>query len=74
MKPEVTRIGTLDMQVCVPEGWNDEQVKKFAERENLCGTIHGWGIRKEGDRLLAGDPERQPCQEREGFVHIVLDA
>ncbi len=31
---EVTRCGALDMQVCVPAEWTDEQVKAFADREN----------------------------------------
>lgn len=74
MKPEVTHKGLLDMQVCVPVDWNDEQVVAFAEREFECGTTAGWGIRREGDELLQGAPERMPCAEREGFVHIVLDA
>ena len=72
--PEVTRVGILDMQVCVPKDWTDEQVKEFADRENLCGTTHGWGIRKQGDRALAGADERVICSKRKNFVHIMLDA
>jgi len=71
---EVTRRNSLDMQVCVPKDWTDEQVKEFADRENLCGTANGWSIRKEGDKLLNGAPERQPCEGRGGYVHIMLDA
>jgi len=74
MKAEVTRTGALDMQVCVPSEWTDEQVKDFANMENMCGTTLGWQIRKAGDRLLKGDPERQSCAQRTGFVHIMLDA
>ena len=72
--PEVTRIGFLDMQVCVPEDWTDEQALAFAEQENPCGTTYGWSIRKEGSPYLAGAPERAACTEREGCVHIMLDA
>ena len=71
---EVTRRGGLDCQVCVPTDWDDYAVKQFADRENLCGTEHGWHIRKEGDKHLAGDAERVPCRSRSGFVHIMLDA
>ena len=71
---EVTRTGALDMQVCVPADWSDDQVKGFADRKNLCGTQHGWGIRREGDPLLQGAHERVPCASREDFVHIMLDA
>lgn len=70
----VTRRGFLDMQVCVPVDWNDKQVLGFASRENPCGTEYGWVIHKEGDKALAGTLERQPCNDHEGFVHIMLDA
>jgi hypothetical protein len=73
-KPEVTREGLLDMQVCVPEDWIDSQVEEFANKENCCGTMSGWRIRKEGSELLDGSPERNPCAERKGCVHITLDA
>ena len=55
--PEVTRLGVFDMQVCVPEDYADEQVKMFADFENLCGTDRGWLIKKEGSKTLNGDPE-----------------
>lgn len=74
MSAEVTKTGALNMQVCVPADWSDEQVKAFADRENLCGTEHGWHIRKAGDPALAGDPERRLCAQREGYVHVMLDA
>ena len=70
-KPEVTRQGVLDMQVCVPAEWNDRDVELFATAKALGGN---WAIRRQGDRLLAGCDERTPCAEREGFVHMVLDA
>lgn len=71
---EVTRMGALDMQVCVPADWTDARVQAFANSANVCGTTVGWVIRRTGDRMLAGDPERQPCRQRAGFVHVVLDA
>lgn len=74
MEAEVTRGGIFDMQVCVPSDWTDEQVQHFAEQEYPCGTQAGWQIRREGSKYLAGDPERQPCEEREGCVHVMLDA
>jgi len=70
----VTKTNALGMQVCVPADWTDEQLKEFADRENLCGTPHGWAIRKQGDPLLAGADERMPCAQRSGFVHVMLDA
>lgn len=72
--PQVTKVGVFDMQVCVPENWKDEQVKNFADKENVCGTENGWSIRKQGDEALAGDDERVSCDERTGYVHIMLDA
>jgi hypothetical protein len=74
-KAQVIRRGPLDMQVCVPKDWSDEQIKKFANLQNLCGTEHGWHIRKQGDEALGGDPERNPCQQSPStHVHLVLDA
>lgn len=74
MAAEVTRVGVLDIQVCVPTDWSDEQVVGFAEQENPCGTKNGWSIRKEGSYYLEGDPERAPCQSRDNHVHITLEA
>lgn len=71
---EITRHGLLDMQLCVPVGWTDEQVKHYADRFNPSGTAVGWTIRREGNPLLEGDPERQPCQSMHNRVHIILDA
>lgn len=71
---EVTRRGFLDMQVCVPEVWSDEQALSFAENENPCGTANGWSIRRQGSKFLSGYDERVKCDERKGFVHIMLDA
>lgn len=73
-KGEVTKRGALDMQVCVPKDWTDEQVKAFADRENICGTENGWQIRKQGDKALAGMNERIVCQGNPGKRHIMLDA
>jgi len=73
-KPEVTHHGALDMQVCVPKDWSDEQVKEFAERKYPCGTTLGWVIRKEGHPYLIGQRERVTCEGQEDFVHVMLDA
>ena len=72
-KPEITRKGLLDMQVCVPKNWTDHQVKTFADDYNPCGTKNGWSIRKEGDKFLKGAHERVQCSDREDYVHIMLD-
>lgn len=74
MKPEVTRNGVLDIQVCVPSNWSNDEIKKFADSENPSGTQLGWQIRQEGSEYLNGDPERVNCSDREGFVHVMLDA
>ncbi len=72
--PVVSNLNILCIQVCVPENWTDKQALEFAEKENPCGTRGGWHMRRNGDKLLMGDPERRPCDEREGFVHIMFDA
>lgn len=72
--PMVMYHGLLDMQVCVPESWTDEQVKTFAEEKIPCGTEGGWHIRRQGNPDLVGMPERNPCLGRKNYVHIMLDA
>ena len=74
MTAQVTRRGALDMQVCVPTDWTDEQVKEFADMSNECGTENGWQIRRHGNKNLAGYDERVACHERSGHVHVMLDA
>lgn len=74
MTAVVTKYGAISTQVCVPADWDDAAVLAFAERENPCGTEHGWQIRREGSELLAGAPERVECSERHTHVHIMLDA
>jgi hypothetical protein len=73
-KPVITHRGAFSIQVCVPTNWSDEQVKEFADNESLCGTTRGWQIRRQGDKALVGDNERERCWNRHDFVHIILDA
>lgn len=73
-QPAITRHGILDCQVCVPESWTDDQAKEFVDDLNPTGLATGWSMRKTGDKYLAGAPERCPCEERKGFVHIMFDA
>ncbi|MCY4471153.1 MAG: hypothetical protein OXC08_20750 [Thiotrichales bacterium] len=70
----VTRRNMLSMQVCVPATTKDAEVLAFAETNNPCGTEAGWQIRREGDDLLRGAPERVSCQSVTDHVHIMLDA
>ncbi len=73
-QPEVIQKGLLDMQVCVPKHFTDDEVIAFAEKDNPCGTTGGWFIRKKGSERLKGLPERNPCEQREGCVHIIVEA
>lgn len=73
MSAEVIMAGALSVQVCVPDDWPDEAVKTFAEQQYPCGTSVGWRIRTDAERL-AGNTERNPCAQRGGYVHIMLDA
>lgn len=83
--PEVTHYGVLDMQVCVPESWTDEQILAFAEKKFPCGTTNGWFIRRQADydKAIAEGKvpregchmkERIACDDRPGFIHVMLDA
>ena len=61
--PHVIQIKILSVEVCVPLDWADYQVVEFTESQCSYGTKRGWVIY-----------QRQPCTEREGMVHIVLNA
>lgn len=74
MTAEVTQRGFLDMQVCVPTDWTDEQVVDFVEGDSPCGTENGWFIRRQGSKRLDGADERVPCADRAHHVHIMLEA
>lgn len=71
--PEVTKTGALDMQVCVPDSWTDDEITLWANDINPAGTDNGWQIRKDGDKNLNGDPERATCSDKKHHVHIMLD-
>lgn len=74
MSATITKRGFLDMRVCVPQDWTDEQAIEFAEKEYPCGTTAGWSIRKQGDKSLCGCDERVQCEDDENNCHIMLDA
>jgi hypothetical protein len=62
--PQITHQGIFDMQVCVPASYTDEEILGIAGKGM---------IRRAGDPALRGDPERAPCQERVGCVHVMID-
>ena len=61
---EVTRAGVFNNQVCVPESFSDEDAVEFLETQHPAGTSGGWFVSEELGRVQ--------CEDREGFVHIVL--
>ena len=70
---QVTRGGVLDMQVCCPSNWTDEQIVEFANRENPAGTQNGWSITRAGATVLNGDKERVPCVGGPAnSIHVML--
>lgn len=71
-QPVITRTDFLAMQVCVPKDWDDEEVKRFADDRNYCGTQNGWIVRKQGNPALLGCDERVACADRPDYVHVTL--
>jgi len=67
-KPQVTIAGVFAMQVCVPKNWTDAQAEEFAQSEHPSGTSGGWQVVKDGE-----DSERVDCEEKIGFVHVLLN-
>jgi len=72
--PEVVRRGVLDVLVCVPVEFTDDQVLAFANTRTPSGTTDGWQIRRQGNPQLNGRGERMKCAVNRGHVHMVLDA
>ena len=72
MNAMVTWNGIADMQVCVPKDWSDDEVKAFADANNPSGLPQGWRIRTDPG-ILDGCPERNPCDDHDGYVHVMLD-
>jgi hypothetical protein len=72
---QILRRGTRgDLQLCVPAEWTDEQVREYANHAELCGTVNGWQIMREGNKLLNGNPERIECENLAAHVHIRVEA
>jgi hypothetical protein len=65
--PMVTSVKLLCLQVCVPDEWDNEAIRTFANEANLCGTTNGW--------VVSDRPEVAPvpCEGRKGFKHVILD-
>jgi len=72
--PSIIKTRPLAMQLCVPEGYTEEQIIEFANRENPCGIQAGWFLAKDGDSCLGGAPARVNCGSLAGFVHVVVAA
>lgn len=63
----VTQYGILDIQVCVPREYTDDQAISFAEGEYPSGVTSGWKVRDD-------DPVRVTCSLHPENVHITMDA
>lgn len=73
--PEIVQKSGLNfVQVCVPDNWTDLSVVNFAKKDYPCRTSSGWAIRKQKDIRKKNTKEREPCQLRKSFVHIILHA
>jgi hypothetical protein len=72
MSAQVVRTGLMDMQVCVPKDWSDEQAEQFANGSRPTGLDHGWKLREAADRAQNGAPIRVQCEQDAANVHIML--
>ena len=61
-RPNVIWIG-VDMQVCVPAAWTDEEVAEFAESHEP----RGWRVQTDQGMRM-----RTPCVDIDGYVHVTL--
>lgn len=72
-KPHVLKIGLASIKVCVPKGWDDDEVESFTNGSHMTGLDHGWHIRRQAEYKDDESKERMECERYEGYVHIVLD-
>ena len=72
-EPIVTFASLLDMQVCIPNTWTDEQAEEFANEKNPTGIGSKWKMKHTGNPTLEGADERVQCYSWEGSVHIMLE-
>ena len=72
ISPQVIRNGLLNMQLCVPNEWDDNQIITFAQWQNPAGTTTGWCVTPEGHETLAGSPARVTCAQRKRFIHVLV--
>ena len=70
--PEILKCFELAIQACVPDNYTDDQIISFIDKEEPCGTGYGWFICKEGHMNLGGAKQKIPCEDRAGFVHVVV--
>ena len=70
-KPEVMRQNLISCHICVPADWTDKQVLTWIADENPSGTDNGW-ITLDENEHPDGNPKRNPCNDRKGYVHMVL--
>lgn len=71
MAAEVIRAGLLEIQVCVPKTFTDEQVEEFTNEDNPTGLESRWRIQRE----VEDNPTYQircQCSQKEDHCHLVL--
>lgn len=73
MKPSVIQQRFLNIQICVPKDWTDEQAEEFANEEISTGITSKWEMVHDNDDMLNGDPERAQCDDDPEYIHIVLN-
>lgn len=67
--PTVLNQNVFSLQLCVPKDWSNDQILKWVETVNPCGTKAGWQIVNEPDRK--GNPARNPCAD---MIYLVVEA
>lgn len=72
MPAQIVRHGLLDLQVCVPEDYTDEQAETYANDARPTGIESKWRMRSADDPAQNGAPIRVKCQQDPGHVHIML--
>ena len=70
--PNLVRMSLINLQVCVPKEFTDEQAEEAANQLHPTGISSKWTMREAEDPTQMGAPLRVQCQQHPENVHIMM--
>lgn len=69
----ITNQGIMDLQICVPKTFTDDEATAKANELAPTGIESRWTMKHNGHEDLRGCDERVQCSEFKSHVHIMLE-